>query len=134
MQGATIDRAHVLADGGGRELAYVAMSRARDTTHIYAVADNDDQAANDLTREWNSDRRQRWVIDSDTPAVDDGARRPHLHRQADQALRQARLRAERDAVQLVAPNATDRLAALYVQLRLEHPTPPDGLSRDFGIG
>jgi len=28
-QGATVDTAHVLDDGGGRELAYVAMSRAR---------------------------------------------------------------------------------------------------------
>jgi len=31
MQGATVDRAHVFADGGGRELAYVAMSRARES-------------------------------------------------------------------------------------------------------
>ena len=34
-QGATHDLAHVYEDGGGRELAYVAMSRARDETHVY---------------------------------------------------------------------------------------------------
>ena len=33
-QGATVNRAHPFADGGGRELAYVAMSRARDTAHV----------------------------------------------------------------------------------------------------
>lgn len=35
MQGATVDRAHVFADGGGRELAYVAMSRARESSQVY---------------------------------------------------------------------------------------------------
>src|SRR3546814_1857552 len=39
-QGATYDRAHVYADGGGRELGYVAMSRARDRTTLHTVADN----------------------------------------------------------------------------------------------
>ena len=34
MQGATVDRAHVFADGGGRELAYVAMSCSRETTNV----------------------------------------------------------------------------------------------------
>jgi ATP-dependent exoDNAse (exonuclease V) alpha subunit len=34
-QGATVDSGHVVADGVGRELAYVAMSRARQATHIY---------------------------------------------------------------------------------------------------
>jgi ATP-dependent exoDNAse (exonuclease V) alpha subunit len=51
MQGATVDRAHVFADGGGRELAYVAMSRARETSHVYVVADDLDQAGEDLTAE-----------------------------------------------------------------------------------
>ena len=32
-QGSTTERAHLFADGGGRELAYVAMSRARESTH-----------------------------------------------------------------------------------------------------
>jgi ATP-dependent exoDNAse (exonuclease V) alpha subunit len=59
MQGATVDRAHVCADGGGRELAYVAMSRARDTSHVYVVADDTDQAIGDLTVEWSAERGQR---------------------------------------------------------------------------
>lgn len=43
-QGATVDTTHLLADGGGRELGYVAMSRARQASHIHAVADNPGQA------------------------------------------------------------------------------------------
>ena len=119
MQGATVDRAHVFADGGGRELAYVAMSRARDTSHVYVAADDLDQAAEDLTIEWSTDRRQRWVLDVDEPAIDDRARRPSLARRTESTLRLARLRSERDAVQAVAPDAFDRLRSLDLQLRLE---------------
>jgi hypothetical protein len=68
-QGATVDRAHVFADGGGRELPYVAMSRARDTTHVYVAADDVDQAAEDLTAEWSVHRRQRWTLDVDQPVA-----------------------------------------------------------------
>jgi len=39
-QGATYDRAHVLAAGGGRELGYVALRRARDRTSLHATADD----------------------------------------------------------------------------------------------
>ena len=39
-QGATVGRAHVLEDGGGRELAYVKMSRARECSTVYVVADS----------------------------------------------------------------------------------------------
>jgi conjugative relaxase-like TrwC/TraI family protein len=67
-QGATVDAAHVLADGAGRELTYVALSRARTTTHIHAVADNLDQARDDLTRDWTAERRDRWIHDTDRPA------------------------------------------------------------------
>jgi conjugative relaxase-like TrwC/TraI family protein len=65
-QGATVDRAHVLAAGGGRELAYVALSRARDHTRIYAAADNLEQAVDDLHADWGVERRQHWI--TDTPA------------------------------------------------------------------
>ena len=54
MQGAAVGRAHVFADGGGQELAYVAMSCARDTTQVYVAADDLDQAANDLIDEWSA--------------------------------------------------------------------------------
>ena len=66
-QGATHDIAHVFEDGGGRELAYVAMSRARERTHLYLVADDLDQAREDLARHWERERRERWAIDTGTP-------------------------------------------------------------------
>ena len=117
-QAATVDRSHVLADGGGRELAYVAMSRARGTSHVYTVADDLDQAAEDLVTEWRRSTRQRWILDTDAVA-EDGDRRPGLARRTDVTLRHARLRAERDAVASVAPDAVDRLRALDVRLRLD---------------
>ena len=64
-QGATYDRAHVLAAGGGRELGYVAMSRARDPTTIHATADDLAQAVDDLQR-LGGRHHQRWI--TDTPA------------------------------------------------------------------
>jgi len=60
-QGATYDRAHVLAAGGGRELAYVALSRASDHTTIHATADDLGQAEDDLQTDWGVDRAQRWI-------------------------------------------------------------------------
>jgi len=42
-QGATVDAAHHFADGGGRELGYVAMSRARHSSHLHVVADSADR-------------------------------------------------------------------------------------------
>jgi hypothetical protein len=66
-QGATAARAHLLADGGGRELAYVGMSRAREAAHVYVVADTLAQAKDDLASEWSRLRRPRWVIDTSIP-------------------------------------------------------------------
>ena len=77
-QGATVDTAHVLADGGGRELAYVAMSRARLTTHVHAVADDLDQACEDLARDWSTERRDRWIHDTDAPASEGDRLRPYV--------------------------------------------------------
>ncbi len=68
-QGATHDVAHVYEDGGGRELAYVAMSRARAETHVYLCADDLDQAREDLCRSWVTERRWKWAIDTGTPVV-----------------------------------------------------------------
>jgi ATP-dependent exoDNAse (exonuclease V) alpha subunit len=68
-QGATFDRAHVLAAGGGRELAYVALSRARDRTTIHATADDLVQAVDDLQADWGVAHHQRWI--TDTPARPD---------------------------------------------------------------
>jgi conjugative relaxase-like TrwC/TraI family protein len=69
-QGATVERAHLFADGGGRELAYVAMSRARDATQVWAVADDVPQAADDLRRDWNARRTPIWAIDTALPDPD----------------------------------------------------------------
>ena len=70
-QGATVDKAHLFSDGGGRELAYVAMSRARESTHAWVFADDLDQAAEDLRREWSSERTPTWAIDTGLPAPDE---------------------------------------------------------------
>lgn len=64
-QGSTCDRAHMLADGGGRELSYVGMSRAREQSIAYLVADTVDQAVEDLTVAWRRDAREVWTHDSD---------------------------------------------------------------------
>jgi ATP-dependent exoDNAse (exonuclease V) alpha subunit len=50
-QGATVDTAHRLEDGGGRELAYDSMSRARHRSTAWVVADDIAQAAEDLKRD-----------------------------------------------------------------------------------
>jgi ATP-dependent exoDNAse (exonuclease V) alpha subunit len=63
-QGATYERTHYLAAGGGRELAYVALSRARDRTVVYAIADDLAQAVDDLQADWGVERHQRWITHS----------------------------------------------------------------------
>jgi ATP-dependent exoDNAse (exonuclease V) alpha subunit len=69
-QGATYDRAHVLANGGGRELAYVALSRARAGTTLHAIADDLPQLRHDLGVDWSVNRNDRWIsdIEPDLPA------------------------------------------------------------------
>jgi len=114
-QGATVDVAHLFADGGGRELGYVAMSRARHASHVHVVADSADQAVEDLVRDWSVERRQTWAIDTGRPDPD--AKGP-LAVEADPAasaalratLGRGRLRAERDA--------------LIATLRVEPPAQP----------
>ena len=73
-QGATVDTAHVFADGGGRELGYVEMSRARGRTRMYCVADDRAQAVDDLRREWGHERMQGYAID--LPTTEQARRRP----------------------------------------------------------
>ena len=62
-QGATVDVTHALEDGGGRELAYVAMSRARNESHVHVVAPDPAQAADRLTWAWQQQRRETWALD-----------------------------------------------------------------------
>ncbi len=66
-QGATVDTAHVLDDGGGRELAYVAMSRARATSHIYTTAADPAEAAERVAYSWEAERRPTWATDQGQP-------------------------------------------------------------------
>ena len=79
-QGATYDTTHYIEDGGGRELAYVGMSRARHHATIYRQADNLEQAIDDLTTAWTIERRQEWVIDRTQPAIEQST--PGPQRQA----------------------------------------------------
>ena len=76
------------------------------------VADDIDQAREDLEREWPRERRQRWAIDSGTPATDpaDVERDARAEPSIRNALHQARLRAERDAiVASIPPDVTAEL-------------------------
>jgi hypothetical protein len=106
-QGQTTERAHVYVDGGGRELAYVALSRAKESSHAYLVADSLDQAAEDLAREWSAERRMAWVTDIASPApaptVDPVADRPDLESARTAALSHARLSATLEARRAAIP-------------------------------
>ncbi|MGI8806971.1 MAG: MobF family relaxase [Acidimicrobiales bacterium] len=108
-QGATVGRAHAYEDGGGRELAYVKMSRARERSTVHVVADSLEQAIEDLGRSWSSSRRIGWAIDQGTPApgVEAKSPRPHQARDVSASLQYARLVAERDAVAAVVPADVD---------------------------
>jgi hypothetical protein len=61
-QGSTVDVSYVLEDGGGRELAYVTISRARAESHVYLVAPDLAQAADRLNWAWDKQRRQAWAL------------------------------------------------------------------------
>jgi conjugative relaxase-like TrwC/TraI family protein len=108
-QGATTTVAHVFEDGGGRELAYVAMSRARQESHVYVVADDLDQARDDLQRSWETERRWAWAIDTGTPQTADQVgelREPHTggNERGDPAsLRLHALRVEQVALRPAIP-------------------------------
>jgi hypothetical protein len=69
-QGATSDRTHYLAEGGGRELAYVALSRARHHTTIHAVADNLDHALDTIRTDWTHTNHDTWISPTTTPGTD----------------------------------------------------------------
>jgi hypothetical protein len=104
-QGDTVDVSHRLFDGGGRELAYVSMSRARQHAFVYAVADDVDQAKGDLAQGWSNDRRQRWALDTGTPttSVTEIEHAPEAPSRLQAVIREARLRAERDAIAAAIP-------------------------------
>jgi hypothetical protein len=118
-QGATHDIAHVYEDGGGRELAYVAMSRAREQTNVYLAADDRDQAREDLCRNWETERRWKWAIDTGsnrTEKLDPDA--PRVPSAEIASLRQQALQAERDALAAAIPQTlTSQLRQAESDLR-----------------
>ncbi|MGH9278584.1 MAG: AAA family ATPase, partial [Acidimicrobiales bacterium] len=113
-QGSTVQRAHALEDGGGRELAYVKMSRARERSMVYVVADSVAQATEDLCRDWSAERRLAWAIDTGTPARQGARGLPD-------SLRRAGLVAERAAIAAaVPPDCTAEIRAAELrQARLQ---------------
>jgi len=112
-QGSTVTRAHALEDGGGRELAYVKMSRAKERSTVYVVADSPEQAIEDLGRSWSQSRRIGWAIDRGIPApgVEVAPPTRRQSRDIDAGVRHARLVTEREAVAAVVP--TDPGPAYY---------------------
>jgi conjugative relaxase-like TrwC/TraI family protein len=114
QQGATADRSHYLAEGGGRELAYVAMSRARGHSIVHAVADDLDQAIDDITHDWSLDRNQQWITRSARGVGPDPAIRTLPE---DPDARRARLLAELEVLDHYAPpDVTAELAATRADL------------------
>ena len=126
-QGATVTTAHAFEDGGGRELAYVKISRARERAAVYTVADSVEVAAEELAGLWSSQRRQMWAIDSGTPATEAAAveASPKVAARMRQALRHGRLAAERDAVAAVIP-ADPSAHIAHVQRALARGTAGEG--------
>jgi hypothetical protein len=120
-QGSTTTRAHLFADGGGRELAYVAMSRAREHTHAWTVADDIAQAAEDLRRDWSVRRTPIWALDTGLPATAGGeveASLPKADQARDVALALAEARISANTVARVeAPDFVRKLADAKATLR-----------------
>jgi conjugative relaxase-like TrwC/TraI family protein len=113
-QGATSDRTHYLAEGGGRELAYVALSRARDCTTVHAVADDIDQALDDIRNDWTRSQHDTWLTPT-TSVGDDPRVQPAA---VDHDTIRRRLVAELEQLRALAPpDVTTDLTATLGQLR-----------------
>lgn len=113
-QGATSDRTHYYADGGGRELAYVAASRARHHTTIHTVADNLGQAIERLATDWSRLQHDTWL----SPTTTIGHDPHHDTTEADDLLAErARLEQElADTLALSPPDVTDELQLATARL------------------
>ncbi|MDQ6725789.1 MAG: AAA family ATPase [Actinomycetota bacterium] len=132
-QGATVRTAHSLEDGGGRELAYTKMSRAWEKACVYTVADSLDQAVEDLARDWRSERRQRWAIDTGDPGTEaDASAAAKASAPMSETLRLARLQAERDAVAAAIPaDPGPEIAATQRRLARAEATAAPDLQREL---
>jgi conjugative relaxase-like TrwC/TraI family protein len=118
-QGATVRRAQAFEDGGGRELAYVKMSRAWESTTVHVVADSVDQAVEDLKGSWSHSRRIGWAIDQGTPAPGLPVQPAKEPDREPPGLRHARLVAERQALRAAVPG-DPYLAYGQAQARVQH--------------
>jgi hypothetical protein len=89
------------------------MSRAREEAFVYIVVDDVSQAKGDLAQDWSHDRRQHWALDAGTPSssVADLEHAPEAPSRLQAVIREARLRAERDALASAIPtDVTNRLS------------------------
>ncbi len=86
------------------------MSRAKQASTLYAVADSLDQAVEDLRWRWAQSRRIGWAIDAGTPAPGAGAREraADIEQSISASLRHARLVTEREALAAVVPDDVAR--------------------------
>jgi hypothetical protein len=114
--------------GGGRELAYVALSRARDHTTVLATADNLEQAVHDVQVDWSTETHQRWITDTSArPAA------PVVPFEADTLDLPQRLRALTDdhhALQTGTGRWTRTPAGSAARVRNETRSQLDSASRD----
>ena len=98
------------------------MSRARRASHTWLVADDIDQAKEDLVREWSAEARARWVIDTTSP--DQSLRRQWI--ECEHVLDRAKLQAERRALlSVIPPDPRQELAATYRELDVHTQTERD---------
>jgi conjugative relaxase-like TrwC/TraI family protein len=120
-QGATTEVSHLFSDGGGRELAYVAMSRAKEASFVYCVSDDTGQAKEDLLREWSTSKRPRWVSDLGSPEQTPApVQRRELSPERDYAIRLARLVAKREVLLSSIPQDDSKRLALLNEKIAEH--------------
>ena len=126
-QGATVDVAHRFHDGGGRELAYVAMSRARHTATVHVVADDVDQAV----------RRPPTRLGARTPAP---LGHRHRHPRNQRPARRTLPRRRRRPAPQPAPGPPDRRthagrdAARTRSRPIAVPHPASPAARPRGVG
>jgi hypothetical protein len=121
-QGSTVQRAHALEDGSGRELAFVKMSRAKDRSTVYVVADIPSRPK----RTWfASGRRAPAGVGNRLWHPGHRSRRrrgqPAGGRPMRDALRRGRLAAERAAVAtVIPPDPSEEIRTLEKDLRRIH--------------
>jgi hypothetical protein len=90
------------------------MGRARERTTVHVVADDLAQAVEDLNREWAREARPRWAVDTGIPVrvpetvPERVPTRTVTANERAQAVREAMLRAEYQAISAVTPPWLDR--------------------------